>query len=302
MVGEPGQMTDPVDHPAPGGLERLCQHDESVRMIRAETHPELEALHARFSGDVFEPHRHDSYGIGVTLGGVQRFFYRGEERRSLPGQILVLHPDEEHDGGAGSDASLVYTMLYVSPALVAQALPGGRGSLPFVRDPVLSDPTFRSGLTGAFSALETVTATPQPEDDLALTALLAGITDALCRHSGFRPQAGRALPLRQVEQARALLEASVETGVSAAVLEAVTGLDRFSLSRAFRAIHGTSPHRYLLMRRLSFARRLIERGLPLARVAAEAGFADQSHLTRHFKKAFGLTPGRWNSLSLTRPG
>lgn len=292
-------MTDPVPYPAPGGLERSCEQEETLRMVRTETHPDLEALHARFTGDVFEPHRHDSYAIGLTLGGVQRFFYRGEERRSMPGQILVLHPDEEHDGGAGSDASLVYAMLYVSPALVAQAMPGGRGALPFVPAPVLTDPALQSGLVGAFSALETATAAPRPEDELALTALLAGITDALCRHSdsraGGRP--GSRVPLRQVERARSLLDDAVAAPLSAADLEAATGLDRFSLSRAFRAVYGTSPHRYLLMRRLTFARRLIDGGLPLAQVAAEAGFADQSHLTRHFKKAFGLTPGRWNSLS-----
>lgn len=293
-------MPDAVTHPAPGGLERSCQHNESLRMIRPGTHPDLEVLHARFSGDVFEPHRHDSYAIGLTLGGVQRFWYRGMERQSLPGQSLVLHPDEEHDGGAGSDASLVYAMLYVSPALVAQALPAGRTSLPFVRDPVVTDPAFRAGLAGAFSTLETATTRPRPEDDLALTAVLAGLTDALCRHSGPSLPTGRSLPLRQVEQARALLEAAVETGTSAAALEAVTGIDRFTLSRAFRAIHGTSPHRYLLMRRLTLSRRLIESGLPLAQVAAEAGFSDQSHLTRHFKKAFGMTPGRWGSLSAAR--
>ena len=59
---------------------------------------------------------------------------------------------------------------------------------------------------------------------------------------------------------------------------------------------GSSPHRYLTMRRLAKARHLSERGGILADVAAEAGFADQSHLTRQFKKAFGMTLGRWSAL------
>jgi hypothetical protein len=48
-----------------------------------------------------------SYAIGITLAGVQVFRYRGERRHCLPGQCHVLHPDEMHDGGAGSEAERV---------------------------------------------------------------------------------------------------------------------------------------------------------------------------------------------------
>ncbi|RUW95472.1 AraC family transcriptional regulator, partial [Mesorhizobium sp. M8A.F.Ca.ET.059.01.1.1] len=67
-------------------------------------------------------------------------------------------------------------------------------------------------------------------------------------------------------------------------------------SRHFRAAFSTSPHRFLVMRRLQRARRMIAAGEPLAQIAIEAGFSDQSHFNRQFKKAFGLTPGRWSSL------
>ncbi|MCE3590073.1 AraC family ligand binding domain-containing protein, partial [Escherichia coli] len=73
----------------------------------------VERMEARFTGDAFEPHRHDTYAIGVTLHGVQTFRYRGEKRQSLPGNIMVLHPDEVHDGGAGTDDGLRYRMIYL---------------------------------------------------------------------------------------------------------------------------------------------------------------------------------------------
>ncbi len=76
----------------------------------------------------------------------------------------------------------------------------------------------------------------------------------------------------------------------------MTGLDRFALARHFRAAFATSPHRYLLMRRLQRARAMIGSGDGLAEVAAATGFADQSHLNRHFKKAYGMTPGQWAGL------
>jgi AraC-like DNA-binding protein len=68
------------------------------------------------------------------------------------------------------------------------------------------------------------------------------------------------------------------------------------MSRGFRAHFGTSPHRYLVGRRLHRVKTAIAEGMPLAEAAAEAGFADQSHMTRHFKARFGLTPGRYAQL------
>ena len=80
-------------------------------------------------------------------------------------------------------------------------------------------------------------------------------------------------------------------------LEKITGLDRFALSRHFRAATGTSPHRYQVGRRLARAQRMIADGMALSEAAAATGFADQSHLTRHFAARFGLTPGRWAALA-----
>ena len=61
-------------------------------------------------------------------------------------------------------------------------------------------------------------------------------------------------------------------------------------------VFGTSPYRYLLMRRLEFARERMHRERPLVEVAADAGFADQAHFTRAFRSAFGLTPARYRAL------
>ena len=61
----------------------------------------IERLQAHFHGQAFSPHRHDTYAIGLTVAGVQRFRFRGEQWQCLPGQCHILHPDELHDGGAG---------------------------------------------------------------------------------------------------------------------------------------------------------------------------------------------------------
>jgi AraC-like DNA-binding protein len=67
----------------------------------------------------------------------------------------------------------------------------------------------------------------------------------------------------------------------------------FALLRAFRAETGLPPHAYLNQLRVRLARRLLDDGLAPAVVAAEAGFADQAHLTRHFKRVVGVPPGAY---------
>ena len=78
-------------------------------------------------------------------------------------------------------------------------------------------------------------------------------------------------------------------------LERLAGLDRWTLARQFRTAFGTSPGRFRTMRQLDRARRLLRGGTSLAEAAVDAGFADQSHMSRHFKRAYGLTPARWVS-------
>ena len=76
-------------------------------------------------------------------------------------------------------------------------------------------------------------------------------------------------------------------------LERVSGRERWSLSRDFRALYGTSPYRYVTQRRLELCRRLLRSGFTLADASLAAGFFDQSHMTRHFVQCFGLSPARW---------
>ena len=63
----------------------------------------IQLLSAWFAGAAFARHRHDTYAIGLTDSGVQSFSYRGSVCSSTAGEVAVLHPDEPHDGYAGTD-------------------------------------------------------------------------------------------------------------------------------------------------------------------------------------------------------
>ena len=99
-------------------------------VIRSAQPGSVERIEAWFGSHGYDPHRHDTYSIGRTLAGVQSFHYKGALCHGVPGNTLVLHPDEVHDGMAGTDAGFRYRMAYIDPALLQNIL--GGEPLPFI--------------------------------------------------------------------------------------------------------------------------------------------------------------------------
>jgi AraC-like DNA-binding protein len=284
----------PHDHPA--GLERSCAGAPRDWIKAAPPQPGIDRIEAFFAGHGYDPHRHDTYAVGLTLHGVQSFGYRGTTLHSRCGQAIVLHPDELHDGRAGTDRGFRYRMAYIEPRLLQTALGEGRRPLPFAREAVTGDARMRAALARTLDDLET------PLDDLHRDQTLLEIAEAL---AALDPAGGcdpvEAIAVRAVAIAREYIDENIGTAIRSTDLEAISGLSRFALARHFRACLGTSPHRYSVMRRLDRARHLIQAGTSLAEAAAACGFADQSHMTRQFKRAYGVPPGHWQSLARPHP-
>jgi AraC-like DNA-binding protein len=279
------------------GLERSCQETGAGWIASSRRVGGVELFSAWFAGEAYHKHRHDTYAIGVTDSGVQVFDYRGAVRASTPGQVVVLYPDEIHDGRAGTGDGFGYRILYVEPALLAgavQAIRGRPSPLPFVNEPVSTNPMLSRTIEEAFRG---------PLESLALDSLIMDLAKGLMagERNGSTPRLSRRVDVPAVERARQFLDAERTRVVRSTELEAITGLTRFDLCRQFRILFGTSPHRYLLMRRLAFARDRIHRDRPLVEVACDAGFADQAHFTRVFRSAFGLTPARYRALRTGQP-
>lgn len=276
-----------------GRLERSCG-DGRGWLKAGSPVAGIERIEAFFQGRAYAPHRHDTYAIGCTIAGMQCFDYRGEPRASLPGNVLVLHPDELHDGRAGTESGFRYRMIYVEPTLIGAALAGK--PLPFVRGGVSADPRLCAAVRSALADLL------DPLEDLRRDEILASLAETLDFVADGNRRPPIAIDRRAIGRTREYLGAHLQRSVTSRELEDVAGIDRWDLARQFRAACGTSPHRYLVMRRLDRVRSLILAGNALAAAAADAGFADQSHMTRHFKRAYGLPPGRWAALNrMERP-
>jgi AraC-like DNA-binding protein len=252
----------------------------------------VELFSAWFAGAPYAKHRHDTYAVGVTDRGVQVFDYRGSVHASRAGQVVVLYPDEAHNGRAGTAEGFGYRIVYAEPARLAEAVRVLRGRawpLPFVREPVSVNPRLARAIDAAFRARL---------EPLAVDGVMLDLAEGLAAGAlhGAGPVASRRVDVAAVQRARQFLDAERTRVVRSAELEAITGLTRYDLARQFRIVLGTSPYRYLLMRRLEFARQRMHAERPLVEVACDAGFADQAHFTRTFKAAFGLTPARYRAL------
>lgn len=250
----------------------------------------IETLRAHFEGHAYDPHWHDSYLVGVTEQGVQQFNCRRARHQSTPGKVFLLEPGDIHDGEAPTADGFTYRMLYLDPQWLQRAL----GAV-FDNAPDNSELSFAntlasdSRLTHATSlAFETLHG---GEMKIVRQTALDGLLERLTSHLHWRTRYGEdpRLPL-VAQKARDYLHANAQLDIGLDQLAAVTGVDRFRLTRAFKAAYGIAPHAYLVQLRLVTARRLLARGEQPATVAMTLGFADQSHLGRWFVRAYGLTP------------
>lgn len=264
----------PADQPATARADNWVFRSSGV----------IDRMEARFVGAAFAPHRHDTYAIGITVAGVQSFDYRGASRHSLPGQMVVLHPDELHDGRAGDGSPFRYRTAYVAPADMQRVL-GGR-ALPFIQGGVSDDPGLRRVVGELLDDLNS------PLDGLETEQAITDLTTALLQAAGIEISHGTP-DHAAVFRARDFIQANLDRPLMLGDLEQVAQQDRWRLSRDFRALLGASPYRYLIFRRLDRARGMMADGAALAEVAQASGFADQSHFTRHFKKTYGMTPRVW---------
>ncbi len=254
----------------------------------------VDLLRARFITHRYGRHAHETYTFGLIEAGVEEFDYGGRLLRAGAGAVALLDPEVVHTGHAATPAGWTYRVLYPEVCVVtevAEQLGWPRGTPRFPQT-VLYDARSAAMLRSAHRAAE-------HGDQLAssslLTAALAGLLRA---HAADGPavvrdatSAGQApTAVRTVCE---LLHERLAEPPSLAELSAVTGLSQFALLRAFRAQTGLPPHAYLNQLRVRRARSLLDDGLPATEVAALTGFADQAHLTRHFKRVVGVPPGAY---------
>ena len=248
----------------------------------------VEALHARFVKHAYLPHSHPTWTVAVVQHGAARFEVDATRQRADRGELFVLEPEAVHTGMAAVPEGWAYKVLYLDPALLHEYDESDRPAPRAARWVVFRDRALRDSLLRAHAAIESEAV------GLELDEAVLGAIEALRPHlrPGPSPDRGGA-EHAAVRRARAYLSEHWDQPVSLAALSGIAGLTRFELVRRFRRHTGFTPHAFQTNLRIVHAREMLSGGEAAARVAAQCGFADQAHLTRTFKRAVGVTPGRF---------
>jgi len=194
-----------------------------------------------------------------------------------------------HDGVPVDGSPRGWRILYLDPTLVAREIADEVADKELVARPVARDPQLARHVVRLFSQVES----PAPDGLAREESLLRCLMRVLHRHGVHGPATAPASA--PVLKAIRRLDAAPEAPTSLAELAALSGVSRFQLLRGFAREVGTTPHAYLVQRRVRLVRRLLAAGRSPADAALWAGFADQSHMTRAFVRQFGISPGRYRA-------
>ena len=248
----------------------------------------IEAAHDRPS---FPRHAHPTYAVGEVHRGQNRFRYRGGAHVAPAGAVCTVTPDEVHTVEPAGEG-FAYRCIYPPAALLraaAEAATQARVRVTLVLPAVVDDPATAGLATAAIDAI--CAAAPPLAREQALARLLTRlVTVHATRPVPVRP-AG--VPGGAMERARDFLAAQVARNLSLGVVAGVAGMEPFAFLRAFARTYGLPPHAWVVQLRVRRAQELLRAGRAPAEVAAALGFSDQSHLTRHFRRVTGVTPGAY---------
>jgi AraC-like DNA-binding protein len=244
---------------------------------------------SRYDHD-FPRHSHEEFTVGVFDTGNGSLGYRRASWRAYDGTVLAVPPDEAHTAEPLRGSGWTYRAMYPSTELMSAALGHADGDPPvFFSQPIYDDPPLARTLAHLHAMLESGTQTLDAE------AVLVTALHALVARHGVAPPAARPdTPVaRIVTTTREYLHTNYSRPIKLATLAALCDTSPFHLVRCFTDVVGMPPHAYLTQLRANRARALLLRGERLSGVAYSCGFCDQSHLTRTFKRLFGVTPGSY---------
>lgn len=255
-----------------------------------------ELLRGRYTDFSYDVHTHERACFALLTWGAIRIRMRGGEFVARRGDLYAIDADEPHAGWPVDAAGWSQRTLYVDLAHLRALLgddAGARLRAARLAGPIIRDPELASALYGVHRCSQ--------EDGPALyrgERYLAFAARLLARHTldGAAPVlAGVGREERAVRLAREFLDQRLDDNLRLEDIAAAAGLPPFRLFRAFSRDTGMTPHAYQRQARIRVASQLIRGGMALSEAAAAAGFADQAHLTRSFRRVRGVTPGAYRT-------
>jgi AraC-like DNA-binding protein len=249
--------------------------------------PGLSLMHADFRTQEFAPHRHEALVVAATELGGSVVKSRGVAEQADASMLFVFNPGEPHAGWMGASPRWRYRSFYLEQTAIEEVARGlGLKTVPYFTRNQFSDRELVSNFLSLHRALE------DGRDSLLERELLISSFGMLfARHGsgGARIEPAprdRARLKMATEYIHARLAEPLSLGELCASLE----ITQYQLIRLFKCATGLTPHAYITQLRLDTACSYLADGRPIGDTAIAAGFYDQSALTHHFKRCYGVTP------------
>jgi AraC-like DNA-binding protein len=255
---------------------------ESVRAWRPEVPGVAEVFHARFVSHAYPAHTHDTWTLLIVDDGAIRYDLEQHHHGAVGATVTLLPPHVPHDGRSATQDGFRKRVVYLDTTVLPADLIGSAASQPELPDALLRDRVARLHASLA-----------SPGDAFEAESRLALVCNRLLAHLRPTSPAAAAAEPAVASRFRELLDARTVEGITLREASTVLGASPGHLVRSFTRAFGLPPHLYLTGRRVDRARRLLLAGQPAADVAAEVGFHDQPHMTRHFRRHLGATPSHW---------
>ena len=264
-------------------VDEPLSNQSRVRAWRPDIDAVSEVFHAHIVDYRYPVHAHDTWTVLIVDNGAISYDLDRRECGAGAQTVAILPPNVTHDGGpARGVAGFTKRVLYLDPAFLPTSLIG-----PAVDQTNIDDPALRRALVSFHDQLV------DGPDPFRAESALALIADRLTRHlaadnaSPVAPERGIARRLRE------LLDADAQQPITLTEAAARLGRSKPHLIRSFTAAYGLAPHAYLIGKRVEAARKLLLDGVGAAEAAVAAGFYDQAHLTRHFKRHTSVPPATY---------
>ncbi|MEA2573512.1 MAG: hypothetical protein QOH93_810 [Chloroflexia bacterium] len=270
----------------------LPQEGEYAHLWQVADLDDLEVFRASYVSHTFARHAHETFSIGLIEAGASAYDARGTIHTATSGEVFVIHPDEVHTGYAATPTGWSYRVIYPRVELFTALMsdhPCLASGTPAFEQRVIADTHLRHLLQQLHTRLERPSG--QLDQETYLTWVLHHLLSTYAQPTlpvcpvGNEPVA--------ITWIRDYIEARFAEKISLDDLAALVHLHPVYLLRTFRDATGLPPHAYLNQVRIRHAKALLRAGVAPSAVAVDVGFADQSHLARHFRHQVGVSPSRY---------